>query len=729
MRRVPSPIRAAILAGVVLTMVLGLPAAAQQATRAQVKRQFDAAMKMYREGDYKEAAAAFDKVMKMSPSSEEAVILRESAGINILIEMLRDPKFAAMSRDILKKAQARGDDVRRDPATLKKLIEDLGSKDFAVRNRAINHCVSAGPFAVPYLLDHALSEEPASLVSRRSAALIAIQRMGPAGIPPLIFALRNAEDKDAGKIVDLIAMTPDARPVPDLLTVIEDMDRADALAKAARRTLRRTKAVAGEKLPSATEAFFSLASRYYYHDPLLIELVPERDRVMWKWSPKGETFAAMLQPVSVPVYAYPRLVAEELLLEGMKQKFPDPELLAMYAANNYMQLDDALRTKDTRAKPLARVHDINESLGGESLYLALQRALIDANVPLALRCIEGLRRVGDPRRPLVPNSLMDALAFEDKFVRAAAAETLMHVSPDASLGDPQEVVYILTTGLGVPARETVAVLTEATALRDQLMMTLRGWNMVGEAQKTPSGLAERVKRGLPPVNVVILDARIRGAKTPMLVRSLRQDPRSKSVAVVVLSTKEMADQLKKACGADAAAVLTVPVNTEALKSAVTSSMAAARTAEPIDDVRSNAALVRRILTTAGALAPLSAYPVHMLSNAAAGLLKGYPDDIRTLALRVIRSHPQPGLAETLYGMMIDPKQPVAIRREAGSAFLRCLSLNPTLEKDQVAAVRKLAAGKDATLRKQAIHALSIARLPSTDRQKHLLEDLGKIKTP
>ena len=730
MRRIPSPVRAGVVWGILAALFLGSASMAQAPVREPIREAFEAALKQYREGDYKEAAAGFDKVLQMSPTLEEAVIFRDKAGTNILVEMLREPKFATAAREILKKAQEGADAVRRDPETLARLIEELNSEDYAVRNNAINHCVAAGPFAIPYLLDPALSAEEGSLISRRTGALIAIKRMGLNGIPPLLFAMRHAGDEAAGKIIGLMAMTPDARPLPELVAVIEDMERADFLAKAARRAIGAMKSADLDELPSATEAYFSLATRYYYRDPVLVELVPERDRVLWEWHPAGETFAEKITPRNVATYAWPRLVAEELLIEGIKQKFPNPELLALYAANNYLQHEEALAADDPRADQLAGVNEINETLGTETLYLALQRSLIDRTPTLALRCIEGLRRIGDGRAPMAANSLVEALAYEGKDVRVRAAETLMHLSPDGSLGDPEAVGYVLAAGLGVRARETAAILTDDTALLDTLTMTLREWNMVPEYHKAPSSLLTRIKRNVPPVNVAIIDARVRGDKTPILVHSIRQDSRSASVAVVVLATPALLDLVRDECSLNGMAAVVLPLRVDDLKIAVTGAMNAARVdTVGLEDVRTNADLVRRILKTAAAAPPRTAYPIHFLSEAAAGFLQGYPDDIRSLALKVIERHPEARLRDTVYDVLTDSQQPDPIRRDAGAAFLACLALDAALAADQVAGLRELRGSADEVLAAQAIHALAMARVSTADRQDLLLEDLGSIEAP
>jgi len=181
------------LAGTVVAFVFASIAAAQSPTmREDVRKDLDTAVKLFKQAEFEKAAAALDKVIEKSPSSEEALILRERAGIAVLAKMLRDPRLGPNAQRILHKAAEEGARVQRDPATIKKLVENMGSPDKVVRWQSIRHLTAVGPFAVPYLLDHALSAETNSSASRKVAALIILRDMKSAGTPPLIVAARNA---------------------------------------------------------------------------------------------------------------------------------------------------------------------------------------------------------------------------------------------------------------------------------------------------------------------------------------------------------------------------------------------------------------------------------------------------------------------------------------------------------------------------------------------------------
>ena len=727
-----------VVAGILVTLMLALPAGAQgEQRRSETEASFDAALKLYREGEYDKAADALDKVIEMSPTSEEALILREKAGMGMLVKMLMDPRLGQAAREILHKAAKEAERVQRDPATLKELISKLGSEDVAVRWGAIRHLTAAGPFAVPYLLDHALGDELPSGVSRKVAAWIALRKMKSSGIPALVVALRNADTDAAMPIVRMLAENPDARAVPVLAEIAQDEAHPGFLREAAAKALESMLGVPadpavakGKKrdsknrlavpaMPQAADAALALALRYYYADPTLIEITPPHERVLWRWNGEGETYEQRLTFDEVPAFAHARMMAEDTLLAGMAPGHTNPGLLELYICNSYVQLEDAIAAESERAEALAAVPAINESLGAKYLYPALGRALRDGNTLLARRCIEALRNVGDPRVPEGENTALTALAYPDKFVRVAAAETLISLSPTGDLGGGEDVVHVLAAGLGVSSREIIVLLTADDDLASSVAEDVTSWNMVPRIHADSAAVLGRIKDGLPPVNLFIVDTRIDGIAVPVIVQSVRKDARSAGLPIILLALQPAVERLRTSYGERVVAVLPVAYAPDALKTATEAALASAQ-ADAASDVRENAELLRRVLRSAASLPPGTKYPAGMLAGAAAELLREYPDDIRILALGVIANLPDPRLQYTIYEIFADAEQPLEVRQHAGAALLRLLAVNGALESAQRDQLRAMTSDPDGILRSQAVHALAIASVPQAEREKRLL---------
>ena len=104
---------------------------------------------------------------------------------------------------------------------------------------AIRQLTAIGAFAVPQLLDEALSNERMTTGSRKLAAFIVLRAMGTAATPPLIVALRYAGNGDADTLATMIAKSPDARAVPPLAAIAGNPARPENVRKAASDALAR----------------------------------------------------------------------------------------------------------------------------------------------------------------------------------------------------------------------------------------------------------------------------------------------------------------------------------------------------------------------------------------------------------------------------------------------------------------------------------------------------------
>ena len=754
--------RPLILASVsllVLSMAFGLvsPATAQETPpdRVEMQKRFDEALKLYNQGEYAKTAEIMDEILKMNPSSHEALVLREKAGMGLLVKMLREPSLRDSATKILRKAASEAERIQRDPETIAGLIAKLDSEEIIQREAAIRHLAAAGPFAAPGLLDAALSSPDAVPTHMAVGAVRALRAMGPSGTLPLLTALRNSPPEAAIRICRILGQTPDARAIAPLMAVAQDPASPQPLRQAALGALntmivdvppappapaapvaKGAKGAKGAKdVPAAKEqprgpaldaggAYLSLAQRYYYSDPTLVELLPVWERVIWLWKPEGKSFAERLTYQNVPLDVYPRAMSEQMLFAGMQAPGAHPDFLELYVSNNYMRHEEALAVDKDRAQQLQAVDAINESLGRGPLYRSLARALKDGNTVLARRCIEGLRHVGDPRAPEGQNSLATAMNYPDKLVRASAAETLMRLSPLGGLGNTQEVITTTASALGAVIRPRILVLTTDPTLYNPLARDLRAWDMDPESRKDQAEAMQRIRSMVPPINLFLVDVRLSGASAEGLVTLLRKDPVYEKLPVILLVPAADAEKWKPMAGS-VSAVLTLPADADSIKAAVNTALAAG--ASPASAaVMENTEMVLRLLGAVAALPPNTQYPAGTLSETVVRLVKGYPNDIRASALQAVGNLGQPRPRDAVMQIYADAKEPAELRHVAGEALLRLLPVNPVVDDAQRETLRQLTADADETLRAQAIHALSMAQTAQSLREARLVKEIGVL---
>jgi len=705
------------------------PASAQEkASRPEVQQQFDSALKFYNDGQYDKAAAELDKILQMNPTSHEAMDLRQKTDMGLLVKMLQDPKVGAKIRILLRKSEEEAANLPHDPATIKALIEKTASDDIEARWSAIRQLTGIGAFAVPQLLDEALSNERMITGSRKIAAFTALRAMGVAATPPLVVALRNAGDADADTLAILTAKTPDARAVPVLAAIAGNPARPASVRKAASDALAAVvSGPAGAAQLDAAEAYFSLAQRYYYADPRLLELTSHAARGIWRWKPEGKNYAERLvfEPVSSEAYA--RLTAAEIILAGMEQKHSSPQLIELYVSNNYMMLEEAAALKD-KAPDAQAVKAANEGLGVEYLYLALSRGLKDSNQPLARRCVEAIMSVGDPRPPR-ENTLIAAMTYPDKFVRTEAALALLRLSPMGEMGGADETVRVIAGALGAPVRPRVALLTGDTDLFQRLAKEMRAADLVFEMQKVTSDAVRRAKELASPLSVLVIDARVEADKTVALVDSLHGDARSSRLPVILLTTPDKVEKLRADSKGRIAGIMALNADPAQMKLAIANAADAPRGAIATEDVKENIVLVRRILHALAALPPATRYPTIDLSVAAAGYLRNQPDEMRVLALRALRNLPRPELRDMVFETFVASGEPAEVRHEAGATLQKLLVLNARISPQQQAQLRSLTNDADELLRAGAIHALALASIPQAEREAALIPAPANAPAP
>jgi hypothetical protein len=705
------------------------PASAQEKTsRPEVQQQFDAALKLYNGGQYDKAAAELDKLLQMNPTSHEAMDLRQKTDMALFVKMLQEPKVGTQIRVLLRKSEEEAVNIPHDPAAIKALIEKTTSDDIAVHWSAVRQLTAIGAFAVPQMLDEALSNERMTTGSRKLAAVTVLRSMGTAATPPLIVALRYAGDADADTLATLLTKNPDVRAVPPLAAIAGNPARPEDVRKAAADALAAViSEPARAALLNAADAYYGLAQRYYYADRSLLGLTSDAARGIWHWNPQGKTFAERLVFEPVSAAAYPRLMAADAILAGLEQKHSSPDLIELNICNNYMMLEEAAALKDKAPDPQA-VKTANEAVGAEYLYASLARALNDGNQPLARRCVEALASVSDPRPPRV-NTLISAMAYPDKFVRIEAALALVQMSPMGELAGTEETVRVMAAALGAPVRPRVAILTEDADLFQKLAKAIQGADLVFEMQKVTGDAVRRAKELASPLSALVIDTRVQGGKTMAVVSSLHADVRSSKLPIILLAASDDVEKLRTDGKGKIADVMALNADPAKVKVAIVNAAGSARGTIAAEDVRENVALVRRILQAVAALPPATRYPTQDLSIAAAGFLKNQPNDIRILALRAISNLPQPALRDQVFETFAASGEPAEVRREAGATLQRLLVVNPRISPQQQAQLRSMVKDADELLRTSAIHGLALAAIPQAEREAALIEAAAPPAAP
>jgi len=731
---------AAVLA---VSLAILLPAEAPgQDNREKMIGHYMKGAQLFHMARYDEAKAEFDAMLKLKPTGDDAVILRERAGMDELIALWRDPRFRDQIRVILELSTERSEELAKDAANIQALIKQLSNPDTREVWQAIYRLSRIGPFVVPYLLDHLAVNEAPNPDSVSVSARIILRYMGVRATPPLLQALKARDLTLRIEICRLLASALDKRAVPELLALVED-ERTDNLLRAAagqalELILRMEEP--GEPLPNAEAAYYRLASYYINDDPRIVTLVPKPERLVWRWKDAPEPgYAKKLVYEAPPDYLYGKMMAQQLLLDGFKVTQKSPRLLGLYVANNYIiyntclamskndKLTEAERSEAAKYhKKLAYIHELNEQLGAENLYFALAKGMVDNDIPLVLSCIAGLRAVRDPRPAPGVKVLMSALIHPMRDVRTAAAEAIVWISPDGAICADKLQAELVMAGMHELLRATgharVLVVTQSRTLYENLRPHLTQWGLESELALNSSAAMLRARQPLPPVDAILMDSQLQYETVGEFLKVLRADIRTMRLPVLVTCPAKLA--------ADVAKDLQVrPVTYDeegkiepaVLKETLDAALKEYRAAEREEDV----AAMRRGLVSLAYVPPGSNYPVTMLVPVLIALLTEQPAAISAVSLEVLAQLGDMRGFQPACRMFLDEKAPKALRERAGETAARLVSGVPKLPDDMVARLQDLASGQDAGLRTLATRVLAKANVKREAREETVLRLAGQ----
>lgn len=371
------------------------------------RKHFNQAIEYFNDGKYAHAAKEFEEVIKLAPDPGDCLKMRDEASYQFFIRVLweGDEELRQAARKFLQVAEEGHKAQVKDPERIKKLVDDL-SKGFIPRWIAIPELVTAGEYAAPYLVPYLGATKDRNM---RAYATIALTKCGKKAVAPLVEVL-NAEDELLKQNVAMIlGKIRDKRAMPDLLRVAQNDTESEAVKMYAREALAAITGRSSDKLGAAPDWYYLRASSFYYGAPGVIRPAHE-DHVVWEWSHEDRVLAMK----TVPRYAYYYEMAEEACYDALEADPSYDPVVPILLSSYYSQYNDVhallktalkglpegLVTEEEvaelrdRSDRLSQVPLIGYSIGERYLHSALDRALYDRKIGVALSCISALREVG-----------------------------------------------------------------------------------------------------------------------------------------------------------------------------------------------------------------------------------------------------------------------------------------------------------------------------------------------
>jgi hypothetical protein len=409
--------RSVILSLAACCLVFAAPVRAQDDDKARVmRRHLMNAVKAFENERFDEAAVQFEEVLKLSPSSADALALRDLASVQFYVQAMSKGS-AAMRENVLKLLElaAKAEKERfTDTDAIAKQIERL-SGPFEERSRIYLDLMSAGRYAVPLLVDRLYNVKADDYPTFRVQASIALIRIGEEAVLPLCTALRADLIPVRQDICFILGQIGDPRAAPYLLRAAKsDADASTRTVAAEALAKIRVYADIPDEPPHV--ALFRYARLYYYHDPS-VERPSKYGHATWTWSPKRHRLVMQAVPAFLYNVSMARQVAAQALLSDPDYEPTLPLLISTYHKEAVLIENRLERSKDDRAQRLSELEERQlsarlarcrqvlltlRSAGERHFYRALALQLRDLDHETAVPIINDLAEVASQKLNTYP---------------------------------------------------------------------------------------------------------------------------------------------------------------------------------------------------------------------------------------------------------------------------------------------------------------------------------------
>lgn len=559
---------------------------------------FEDGIAAYRRGDKQAAIDAFKSVLASNPANEEAYRMWQNVEQQVVLDLLLERgELGTLADRFLDRARVGKREVVSDPGGAADVVDRLLSGDGLERQQALLELRSTyGAWAVPALVDPL--GDTASL-DNRVLAIDALIQLGDAAVMPLTQVL-DAEAPTLRRNAASVLGTIGDRRAASGLAWMAAADEDEVARSVAAEALDKM-GLAGAEPMAVTR---SLATAFLTGDDVAV--APYDDvSVVWEWTDGELTGRRVLAGM------YHLEVAEQLAKTALSHGGGEPARAILAATHAAMKAEiaaasalDELEGSDLLDEAEATLPglDVNLALAGSARgpALAMLRADGSRNVPAAVALI-GVMGGNDQ------DALTAALGDPDVAVSYAAAKALAH----AGRSDPAIVAALAAALSDVPDRVVVSIGDTGLGEGGD------GW-FVLDSESVYDGL--RRARRFPPKDVVVLRDGAGDVALDFLVYSLRDDPRTADVPIIVVT--DSVDEVEGLYG-------------DVVQKVVSSASLADVEEVAGDDDAVRAAAMARAKGAAEALASLPASALSGISQQiTAALAAGIDDDVAAAVLDV-----------------------------------------------------------------------------------------------
>ncbi len=679
---------------------LTVPAWARGSVASQdVKSTFDQGVEMLQRGHHDEALAAFQKVLAMNPTQEQAYELWKSSDPAVWRDLLVEGgQFELAAKRLMELARTARKAHANDAAAIQPLVVTVatGSDALARRKALLTLSADHGEYAVPYLLPYLGTENGDE--DRRVLAMHALAQMDTDVVAPLSQAFASEDRILRRNVAMVLGNIGDPRAAAALLLVAKT-DADDGVRTAAQQSATRIGAKG-----DALAAYLSLGDSYHHGRSDILGPRGAGD-VVWRFAD------GKVVPEPVP----PSLYNDEMAIQSytMALKADTTSIAALAGLGRSVAAERA---------ELAGLEKAGQDVSAFKARAASAQALVNsAGVPALDTALIWSVKSGDSTSgAAIAQSLGDlattptqgliaALRSGDGAMAAESAVALGNIAVRSTSAASPEVVGALAQGVGREIQRVAAVIGDSEAANavaaalDKSGVFVSHWNTGAKG----STMARRAAG----IDVIVLAETLGDLTAAQVLEEIKSDDRTKGVPVVLLAKDPAAasamygDKLAGATtGATDMAAIDAALGKELDGDRARAETLAARAAETLANLahaaRGDVSGAITALAAASARADAIAIPAFHALGAAGGAGEG----------------------ANLVAVLGDDKRSEAARAAAGDALAAILGRAPTaLDAAGLAQVAGVAAAANgaAAVREAASRALGRAQMDPAMRAELL----------
>lgn len=656
---------------------------------------FDQGVELLRRGRNEEALAAFQKVLAMDLSNEEAYALWKRTDAEIWLDMLSaQGEMELVTKRLMTMARAESVERRDDPAAIKALMQKINSDDSTARLLATRTLASEhGEYAVQYMLP-SLGDQ--SNAEHRAVYMQALTSMGDDVVLPLCAALDAENTMVRRNAAITLGRIGDPRAAAFLARLVE-MDSDQGVKDAAAKAL----AECGGAQRGAEFSFNTLGE--LYHLANINVLRPDQiSDVVWSYS------GGKLNATEVPHYLYAQEMAKVAFYNALRVNPASNRAMSGLVRTFASEMQSI---GDRRANELEVGDEAMAARAGMLAVAAAGQGAVDQALQASIRDRDMMAAIGichavQQGLAVAGEGLVAALKSGDAVLRAEAALAMaaMHRGGETS---PQ-MVGALGEAAGRQISRVAAVIDGDMARASATATALEAKGMLVNVWGSGVEALASIHR-IPGLDVIIVADRLPGLTTDQVLTELEESSRlGATPKLVITADRNTAEELY----GDRVAGILSGGDFSMIGEVMSESMG--RDRELADQ------LSRRASTALSLLASQGAQLGAAQSGLVAAVTNGRPDDVMIPALHALGSSGGVNEAKILAALCADDSASDAVREAAALAcaqmFGRGVSGDGSLE------ALNGVVGSDAALNVRGAAAAAMGRLKLDPAMRtHLLE--------